>query len=853
MLTATDLRTEYLTDPLGIDLTTPRLFWTCTGAISQSAYQVVARRGDELVWDSGKVASSRMAGVEWGGPTLASRDAVVWEVRLWDEDDRPGPWSRAGFEIGLLDGAHWSATWVTGDYRPRKKERYPVDHFRKVFDLADVGSARLYITACGLYRATLNGRRVGDFVLAPGFTSYQRRLHYQAYDVTDLLVAGENVLEVEVADGWYRGSVGAMGVRNAYGTETRLLAQLEVRGEDGGLETIVTDDSWEWSDDGPIRFADLQDGEVVDLRRKPTYGGHARRTTCSVAPSAANNVTVREHERFTPVASRAPSGKQLLDFGQNIAGYVDLRVDGHAGDALTLRFAERLDENGELDLSSVQVRAGTAKATPKQEVHLTLAEGSNRYRVSFAVFGFRYVEVDSEITLDPADIQSVAVYSDMRRTATFTCSDELVNKLVENTLWSMKGNFLDVPTDCPTRERSPWTGDIQIFARTGTYLMDTAAFLRKWLGDLRDRQGSDGRVPCIVPDTRNNEFLPGIDFLRRMDGSPGWADAAVLVPVRLYELYRDQQVLADSYASMKAHVEFQVSRTGRRGLFATTFPEPDRRFIPNVGQAFGEWLEPIDVHHQGLKDVVVPQPEVATAYLAHACALMVEVAQLLGHDDDAARFEELRDGARRAYANQFTPATTRRQSKLVRPLAFGLLDGQAAADTADRLVESIEERQGRIGTGFLSTPLVLPLLTRLGRTDLAYRMLENRSAPGWLHEVLSGATTVWEDWEGRASQNHYSLGSCCQWLFETVCGVDVVDVNTFRIAPQPGGSLTHASLSYDSVFGRVTSAWERADDSVRYTVTVPANTTADIQLPGGTRRTVGAGTWELVEDASAVA
>jgi alpha-L-rhamnosidase len=854
MLIATNLRTEHLTEPLGIDIPTPRLFWNCEGGAAQTAYRITARRDGITIWDTGKTCSAAMTGIRWDGPQLGSGDSVEWSVRLWDEHDQEGPWQATRFELGLLDPSDWRATWITGGYRPRRRRRYPVDHFRTTFTVpGELTAARLYITACGLYRATINGHRVGDFVMAPGFTSYQKRLHYQTYDVGALLATGVNIVQVELADGWFRGAVGAMGVRNVYGAQTRLLAQLELVDAAGGREVVVSDGSWSWSNDGPIRFADMKDGEIVDLTHRPSYRGSAREVSYPVVPTAANNVPVREQERFTPSATRTPSGRQLLDFGQNIAGYVELAVDGRAGDTVVLRFAEHLDGVGELDMAAIQVRAGTAKASPKQEVRLTLADGRNTYKTSFAVFGFRYAVVESDLTLEPQQVTAIAVYSAMRQTARFSCSHPLVNRLVENTLWSMKGNFLDVPTDCPTRERAPWTGDVQIFARTGTFLMDTAAFLRKWLIDLRDRQGADGKVPCHAPDVRNNQYVPGIDSIKRMDGSPGWADAAVLVPLRLYELYRDESFLRDAYASMKAHVEFQISRTGRTGLFGTPFPQPDRRYIPNVGQAFGEWLEPKDVYQQSVvKDFLAPHPEEATAYLAHVCALMTDVAHLLGHDEDVARFEEYRHGAARAYVNQFTPIDTDRQSKLVRPLALGLLDGELSDETFARLVHVIKERDYRIGTGFLSTPLILPLLSRRGRTDVAYRMLENEQAPGWLHEVLAGATTIWEDWEGQASQNHYSPGSVCQWIFETVCGVDVTGDRAFTIAPQPGGSLTHATLSYDSVFGTVSSAWEIDRDRVRYTVVVPANTTAEVCLPRGTRKQVAAGTWTFEEPRPAI-
>ncbi|MGI9824442.1 family 78 glycoside hydrolase catalytic domain [Agromyces sp. Marseille-Q5079] len=847
MLTATRLRADHLTDPIGLGNPRPRLFWVCDGGTTQTAYRIVATRDGDTVWDSGKVLSSKMTGHEWGGSALHSRDRIQWQVQLWDEAEQPGPWTSTTFELGLLQPQDWVATWITGDYEPKKKHRYPVDQFRHSFHARTVASARLYVTACGVYDAHLNGTRVGDAVLAPGFTDYDSRLHYQAYDVTEQIADGANTIEVAVADGWYRGSIGALGTRNAYGTKTKLLAQLELTYADGRRDTISTGDGWEWSNDGALRFADLKDGERVDLTQTPSYRGVARETTYPLVPAAADNVVPREKERFTPTISRTPAGVQLLDFGQNIAGYIELTVDARHGEQLHLQFAEHLDTSGELDMAAIQVRAGKPNATPQQRIDLTLADGTNTYKTRFAVFGFRYATVTGDIELAAESVTAIAVYSDMGQTGAFTSSHALINQFVQNTLWSMKGNFLDVPTDCPTRERAPWTGDAQIFTRTGTFLMDTAAFMRKWLRDLQDRQMPNGRVPCVAPDTHNNEVF-GMDQLKAMAGSAGWADAAVLVPWYLYELYRDEVVLRDSYDMMKRHVEFQITRTNRTGLFGRPFPKPDRKYISNAGQAFGEWLEPTDVYQQSiLKDMIAPHPEEATAYLAYTTRIMADVARILGRDEDIPLFEEYARGCAEAYARQFTPVDTDRQSKMVRPLAFGLLEGQLADDTFAKLVNAIEAREYRIGTGFLSTPLILPVLSERGRTDIAYRMLENEAEPGWLFQVRSGATTVWENWDGTASQNHYSPGSVCQWIFETVCGVDVTGEQEFTIAPQPGGTLTHAAFSYDSVFGTVTSAWKRQDDLTEYEITVPSNTTAHIRLPEGTVTTVGAGTWVFRE------
>ena len=354
------LRTEYLNNPIGIDMVKPRLFWNCEGGVKQTAYQVQAVDGEgNLLWDSGKTESTSMR-VQWGGETLKSRAEVSWKVRLWDETDTEGEWSApAAFELGLLKEEDWQAQWMTGDYKVNKKERYPADCFRKVFSLPETEGkvkARLYITACGLYEAKLNGKRVGDFVLAPGVTDYKRRIQYQTYDVGGLLKSGENVLEVQLADGWYRGSVGAWGLLNQYGTETKVLAQMEITSHKAGepVRYLCSGDDWEWSNDGPIRFADNKDGEDYDARRAPSYQGKAKLTHHPVVPAASDNVALTEHETFSAKKIETPSGATVLDFGQNIAGYVSFSVKAEEGQKIFLRFGEMLDENGEFTQKNIQ-------------------------------------------------------------------------------------------------------------------------------------------------------------------------------------------------------------------------------------------------------------------------------------------------------------------------------------------------------------------------------------------------------------------------------------------------------------------------------------------------------------------
>ncbi len=837
------LRTEYLRDPIGVDFEKPRLMWNCEGGITQTAYRIVTEK-----WDSGKVESSLMH-AEY--PVKAGdRERVNWKICLWDENDLQGDWSEGFFEYGI---SSWEAKWITGNYTVNRRVRYPADCFRKVFEGGtDIRSARLYITACGLYEAKLGGKRVGDFVMAPGYTDYRKRIQYQTYDVTDMLSEGANELEITLADGWYRGSCGAWGLKNQYGTETKVIAQLEILYGDGTCKKILTDGTWEWSNDSKIRFADNKDGEIVEAFRTPLYGGHAKETKCSVTPVCSNNVPVKEHEQFKPVITTAPNGKKLLDFGQNIAGYVSFTVYARAGQRMLWRFGELLDGDGNLTLQNIQLGKRN-RVTPKQQIDYTCGEGRNDYKTTFAVFGFRYAEVDTEVELDPENIRSIAVYSDIEETGFFRSSNPLLDKLAEATKWSTKSNSLDIPTDCPTRERHGWTGDAQIFFGTASYLFDYAAFSEKYLRDVYDWQKKNGKLPQIAP-------YGGVDFyMSFMNGSVGWSDIGILLPYRFAKKYCDDRILSRCYGSMKKYAEFMISRCGKRDIQSPAIgaSKDAKKFIVNKGQSYGEWAEPSDVKAMDWKDMAVPHPEVSTAYTAYVLGLMAEIAGLLGHTEDQKRYQGYSDGCRSAYRELVKlpdySLDSDRQALQVRPLAFDLLGGEQKEFAEKRLIKALENYNWRLGTGFLSTPLILGVLEKID-IEAAYRLLENEEIPGWLSMPKNGATTIWESWEGDKAQggigslNHYSKGAVLEWVFGSMCGINVEGENSFRIAPRPGGRFTYAWASYNSVFGVAESGWERKDGKTVYTVKVPAGCTARILLPKGLEKTVKAGTYVLTEE-----
>lgn len=832
------LRTEYLCQPVGIDIARPRLSWNCEDGVKQTAYQIIAKVNGEIVWNSGKVDSSSMTHIPYGGPELHSRERVYWSVKLWDENGVGGEISHSFFEMGLLDASDWKAKWITGNYKVKKSERYPVDCFRKKLSIAgSVKSARLYITACGLYEAKLDGNQIGNFCLAPGHTDYRKRIQYQTYDVTELLSVGDHTMTVQLADGWYRGGCGAWGIRNQYGTETKLLAQLEITYADGQRETIVTDESWDWSNDGPIRFADNKDGEVVNANREPSYSGKAKVTSHTVIPAASDNVPVTEHEQFTPTITKAPNGKWLLDFGQNIAGYISFRIQANEGQKLIFRFGELLDGEGNLTLKNIQC-VSKEKASPLQQIIYTCRDGLNEYKTTFAVFGFQYAEVETDIELQPEDVTAIAVYSDIEQTGFFESSNELLNRFVEATIWSTKGNSLDIPTDCPTRERHGWTGDAQIFFETANYLFDYAAFSKKYLNDVYDWQKKDGRLPQIAP-------YGGVDFyMWTLNGSVGWSDAGILIPYRFWKQYGDKQILVDYYDRMKRYAQFMMNRCGKLGLMAKPLGLKGEaaKYAVNAGQSYGEWAEPKDVYPNDWKDMVAPHPEVSTAYTSYVLGCMAEIAEELGHSEDAELFRKYSEGSKKAYQamaeNADYSLDTDRQARLVRPLAFDLLNEQQKEYARKRLVQALANYGWRLGTGFLSTPLILDVLAEFD-LDAAYRLLENEEMPGWLFMPKNGATTIWESWEGTqaqggiASLNHYSKGAVCEWLFNTMCGIRLDGENHFTIAPKPGGNFNHAEANYQSVYGRVKSGWDKTETGCLLRLAIPANTTATVILSDG--------------------
>lgn len=850
---AVELKTEYLANPLGIDVKNPLLSWNALGDKEQTAYRVVAYKNGKTVWDSSKVNSSSMH-VTYP-KEVHSGERITWNVILWNENDVEGEKSEdAFFEMSLLSLNDFKAKWISGNYHVNKKKRYPVDCFRKEIVVPKIKQARLYATACGLYEIQINGKKVGSFVLAPGHTDYTKRIQLQTYDVSSLLKEGKNVITAELADGWYRGSCGAWGRKNQYGTQTKLFAQLEFLDEMGKKTIIGTDKSWSWSNDGDIRFADNKDGEIVDSNLTPIYASKAKETHCKVIPSASNNVPVEEHETFAVKRTiTTPSGKKVLDFGQNIAGYISFKINAKKGEQIKLRFGEMFDKDGEFTQVNFQCRnkKGT-KITPLQQILYTCKDGLNEYKTKFAVFGFQYVLVEGNVDWKKEDFTSIAVYSSMEETIRFESSNPLLNKFVDSTRWSAKNNHLDIPTDCPTRERHGWTGDAQIFCKSASYLFNYVPFARKYLNDMIDGQHKNGCFRQITPKG-------GIDFyMSPMDGSAGWSDAGVFIPYDIYKQYGDKQILLDHYDSIKKYAEYKIHTLGKWYPTAsgTGLKHKYKKYIHNYGQSYGEWAEPTEVYITSFKDFASPHPEESTAYVYFMLTEMAEIARILNKEDDAKRFETYANKAKYGYQRLIEcpkfSLDTNRQAKLVRPLYMHLLDERKEKYAKERLLKALDSFDWKLGTGFLSTPFILYVLEKMD-VEYAYRLLENEKMPGWLFMPKMGANTIWESWEGTeaqggiASLDHYSKGALLEWVFSRMCGIQITGENEFEISPVVGGHFTHAGCSYQSVYGLVTSKWEVVGNTIKYHFSIPSNTKAKIILPNATYL-VGAGEYDyLVE------
>lgn len=838
----TKLVTEYHVNPIGIDVEKPRLSWQIISEeenIMQTAYEIriagsksgLSKKSKQL-WASGKVTSDKSVNVVYEGAALKSMERVYWQVRVWDNNNKVSDWSEAAFwEAGILEENSWIASWVT---MPNEKEyegkSRPAQYYRNEFSAAKkIKAARVYATSLGVYELYLNGKKVGDELFTPGWTSYNKRLQYQTYDVTNMLQKN-NAIGAVLGDGWYRGNIGFNGQHGYYGDKLALLLQLKIDYVDGTSEIITSDKNWKVSN-GPILESDIYNGELYDANLEITGWN-----SVGFNETGWNNVAEMNHQKDHLVAPQGvpvkaieelrpielittPKGEMVMDMGQNMVGWIRLKLKGNKGDTVRVKFAEVLDKEGNFYTANLR----SAKAT---NTYVFKDNEEVVYEPHFTFHGFRFVMFegfDKSPALD--DVQGIVVHSEMNPTGSFSCSDPMINQLQHNIQWGQKGNFLDVPTDCPQRdERLGWTGDAQVFGMTAAYNFDVAAFYTKWMKDVVADQLPDGKLPHVIPDVLNGD-----------GGATGWADAVAIIPWTVYQVYGDIRILEESYSSITKWVGFMEKRAGDDYLWTRD-------------SHFGDWLAFASTS-SSYPGATTETDLIATAYYCYTSNLTSKIATILGKTADAEKYKKQAEKIKLAFIDEFVTPNGRlvshTQTAYALALAFDLLPDNLTEKAGNYFAEDVAKFR-HLTTGFLGTPLLCKTLSAVGRDDLAFMLLNRKEYPSWLYPVTQGATTIWERWDGQKpdgtfqttgmnSFNHYAYGAIGEWMYSHVAGISIDEDNPgykkFKLNPHPGGKLNDVSASFTSMYGVIKSAWKIENEVFTYTIEVPANTSATVTLP----------------------
>lgn len=832
-----NLRCENRTNPIGIDVLTPRFSWQLAANrrnLLQTAYQIRVKNEESVtIWVSDKINSSQSLYIPYSGKALESGKRYLWQVKVWDNYGKASAWSEQAFwKMGLLKPEDWKAKWIRAGYEEDSVMR-PSPMFRKQFTASKkIKSARAYITSHGLYEAFINGKRVGDSYLTPGWTSYNKRLQYQVYDITPLLSQGNNVAGVVLGSGWYRGSLAWQGNKNSYGKHLDLLLQFAITYVDGSTELIISDESWR-SSTGSIRYSEIYNGEINDARLEntawltPSYNDSKwSNVQVNDLPKnhllATSNEPVKKHEQFAAKRIfKTPKGELVVDFGQNLVGFVQLKVRGKAGDSIKIYHAEVLDKAGNFYTENLRV-------AKQENIYILKGEGVESFEPHFTFQGFRYVKVAGfPGELKPENISAVALYSDMEPTGNFTTSNPLINQLQHNIQWGQKGNFLDVPTDCPQRdERLGWTGDAQVFARTAAFNMNVHNFFGKWLKDLAADQTAAGSIPFVIPNVLGENA----------GGSAGWADAGVIIPWTMYINYGDTNILEQQYTSMKNWIGYMQKNS--------------TDYLWNKGFHFGDWLFYRPGDDNDGRAAVTDKYLISQCFFAYSTQLMLNAAKVLGKAEDVRMYSEWLTRIKEAFLKEYLTPNGRlvsgTQTAYVLALHFDMLPEAFRMQAAARLAENVKNYNNHLTTGFLGTPYLCHVLSRFGYTDLAYKLLLQETYPSWLYPVKMGATTIWERWDGQKpdstfqtpgmnSFNHYAYGAIGDWMYRVVAGIDTDESSPgyrrIKIMPHFGGNLTEVNASYQSNYGTIRLHWKTIENKIQLDVEIPANTSALIYVP----------------------
>lgn len=847
-----DITVEYQHNPIGLDTAKPRFAWKLESEernTSQSAYRIQVSADKEftkLVWDTGRVFSGDSIQVEYEGEALIKFTGYFWRVNAWDQDGRETGWSESGyFEMAMLTWQDWEADWITPEYDyTAPKTACPV--MRKEFLLEKkVERARVYVTAKGLYELRLNGKKVGRDFLTPGWTSYNKRTLYQIYDVTEMLKQGGNAIGASIGSGWYKGELGWRSRRNLYGGREALILELHLIYEDGTSDKILSDGTWQSSYRGPVVFSEIYHGETYDARKEMDFDlyGCSFADWFKVRVMGAVPKDVLHAQECPPVRGKlvlhplrliiTPQGDRVLDMGQNMTGHVRFWVKGKAGDRVVLSHGEILDPDGNFYTENLK--------GARQRIQYILKDDKEAvFEPHFTYQGFRYVKIEEY----PGDIElqnfeGVVLYSDIPETGSFCCSDANLQQLTQNILWGQRGNFVDIPTDCPQRcERLGWTGDIQIFSGTAALQMETPLFLRKWLHDVAAEQFPSGGVPWVVPDIYDDTYAYDLaGYVGQSEKvAAAWGDCSTVVPWSLYQAYGDKRVLEEQFDSMKKYVEF-IRRQG-----------PCEYTWEGCHQ-LGDWVA-LDAPYGsfvGATDV----DYVAASYYAKSTEILYKTAKVLGRDEEYQTYrnlyEEIVRTFRERYVEESGELKVKTQTALILAAEFELVPWELACRYMKKLAEWLKDTNYELITGFVGTPYICHALSRHGQTETAYKLLFKKEYPSWMYQVTQGATTVWEHLDGirpdgtlwnprMNSFNHYAYGSVAEWIYRDITGLkfseDTPAYRKFRICPKPGRELDAAEFTYESMYGKIVSGWQKDKDMVQYHIIVPVNTRAEVYLPG---------------------
>ncbi|MHA1451883.1 MAG: family 78 glycoside hydrolase catalytic domain [Promethearchaeota archaeon] len=873
MIRITESTVENSKNPIGIKEKNPRISWKFSSSnqnVLQTAYLIQVSKNDRfeshLVWDSGKNESETSLYIPYNGKELQTRTRYYFRIKIWDNQGEQSEWSDGYFwEMGLLQD-EWKAGWITPEINDKRKNPHHVFYFRKKFyNNKPISKARIYASALGLYDIHLNCKRVGEEYFTPGFTVYEKHLQYQVYELPTESIINVNTIGVTLAEGWYRGKLmGAIFNKKKLGA---IILQLILTHPDGSETVISTNETWKVST-GPILESGIYDGEVYDARLETRWleqdfndNDWPGVKTHSVSIPNFNSSLgekVKKIEEITPkeIIDGPNESCKIIDMGQNMVGFLRLRLkDTIAGQKIVVRHGELMDGD---DIYTKNLRDAKARLE-----YICKGAEEEIYEPSFTFMGFQFVKITGYDNVTLNTVTGIVIHSDMKKIGSFECSNDLLNKLQQNIEWGLKGNFLDIPTDCPQRnERLGWTGDANVFAPTANYIMDTNRFFTKWLKDLRLDQHKNGSIPPVIP----NVFVTSL-----LNGSTGWSDIATMLPWQLYLDYGDTQILENSYESMKSWCEHYYRRAKktnkkRNKKLRKVEREFDEHIITSGPQFFGDWLAP------GVKknSWFARTKWIATAWYAHSVEILAKTAKILGKDQDAKYYSNLFQKIKHAFKVKFLEPDGSIykgfQTIYANALYFNLIPNDLKTKSAQILAEDVKKNSNHLTTGFLGTPYLTWALSENGQLKTAYDLLLQETVPSWLYPVTCGATTIWERWDGifpggainkggindpsdMCSFNHYAYGAIGDWLYKVVAGINYMEekpgYKSILIKPQPGGNLSKVTASLESRYGLVESSWKIEGEIFTLKVVIPPNTTATVQLPDGSDEIqIGSGSYE---------